>query len=206
MSAKPPETFGLDRLQTPIGAALLVTDAEGALCALDWEDYEPRMRQLLRLQHGAVGAQRSAGSGRTPDGAVGLFRGRVSHRLDTIKWRVAGTAFQRKVWTALRTIPAGTTMSYGALAARLGMPTGGARGRPRQRRQSHQHRRALSPRDRRQRLADRLWRRAASQAMAARARGRGAEDGVATPVVGRLIFREHNVRSVNRQTDADDAR
>ena len=29
MSAKPPETFGLDRLQTPIGVALLVTDSGG---------------------------------------------------------------------------------------------------------------------------------------------------------------------------------
>jgi O-6-methylguanine DNA methyltransferase len=34
MSAKPPETFSFDRLKTPIGAALLVTDAEGFLRAL----------------------------------------------------------------------------------------------------------------------------------------------------------------------------
>jgi methylated-DNA-[protein]-cysteine S-methyltransferase len=54
MNAKPPETFGLDRLQTPIGIALLVTDAEGALRALDWEDYELRLRQLLRLHYGAT--------------------------------------------------------------------------------------------------------------------------------------------------------
>ena len=38
-------------------------------------------------------------------------------RLGTIHWRVGGTAFQRKVWTALPKIPAGKTMSYGALAA-----------------------------------------------------------------------------------------
>jgi methylated-DNA-[protein]-cysteine S-methyltransferase len=39
-----------------------------------------------------------------------------------IRWRVAGTPFQHKVWTALPKIPAGTTMSYGALAARLDVP------------------------------------------------------------------------------------
>src|ERR1700730_17472896 len=39
MSAKPPETFLLDRLQTPIGPALLVSDADGMLRALDWEDH-----------------------------------------------------------------------------------------------------------------------------------------------------------------------
>ncbi|RTM13388.1 MAG: methylated-DNA--protein-cysteine methyltransferase, partial [Bradyrhizobiaceae bacterium] len=53
-SIRPSVSFGLDRLATPIGIALLVTDAEGALRALDWEDYEPRMRELLRLHYGAV--------------------------------------------------------------------------------------------------------------------------------------------------------
>jgi methylated-DNA-[protein]-cysteine S-methyltransferase len=121
MNAKLPETFGLDRLETPIGVALLVTDSEGALRALDWEDHEPRLRQLLRLQYGAA-ALREA---RAPDdiraALSGYFAGRLAC-LDSIKWRVAGTAFQRKVWTALRTIPVGTTMSYGALAAQLDMP------------------------------------------------------------------------------------
>jgi AraC family transcriptional regulator of adaptative response/methylated-DNA-[protein]-cysteine methyltransferase len=35
---------------------------------------------------------------------------------------VRGTAFQRRVWEALRKIPAGTTMSYAELAARVGRP------------------------------------------------------------------------------------
>jgi methylated-DNA-[protein]-cysteine S-methyltransferase len=121
MRAKPPETFSLDRLPTPIGIALLVTDAEGALRALDWEDYEPRMRELLRLQYGAPVLK----DARAPDdiraALSGYFAGDLD-RLSTIKWRVAGTPFQRKVWTALPTIPAGTTMSYGALAAQLDMP------------------------------------------------------------------------------------
>ena len=60
MSAKPPETFVIDRLQTPIGTALLVTDAGGVLRALDWEEHEPRMRELLRLQYGAVSSGRRA--------------------------------------------------------------------------------------------------------------------------------------------------
>lgn len=34
-----------------------------------------------------------------------------------------GTAFQRKVWTGLRTIPYGRTTSYGELAAEIGQPT-----------------------------------------------------------------------------------
>ena len=35
---------------------------------------------------------------------------------------IRGTAFQRRVWTALREIPAGTTTTYSALAERLGAP------------------------------------------------------------------------------------
>jgi methylated-DNA-[protein]-cysteine S-methyltransferase len=121
MNAKPPETFGLDRLETPIGIALLVTDADGALRALEWEEHEARLRQLLRLQYGAAALQ----GARAPDdiraALTGYFAGDLD-RLSEIKWRVAGTPFQRKVWTALRTIPAGATTSYGALAAQLEMP------------------------------------------------------------------------------------
>jgi methylated-DNA-[protein]-cysteine S-methyltransferase len=121
MSAKPPDRFGLDRLETPIGTALLVTDADGILCALDWDDHEPRMRQLLRLQYGALAVENARAPDDVRAALSGYFAGELD-RLNTIRWRVAGTAFQRKVWTALPTIPAGTTMSYGALAAQLGMP------------------------------------------------------------------------------------
>jgi methylated-DNA-[protein]-cysteine S-methyltransferase len=115
------ETFVLDRLTTPIGTALLVADADGVLCALDWEDYEPRMKELLRRQHGVVVLR----AGRAPQTIRAALSDYFDGDLDGlagIKWRVAGTAFQRKVWSALPKIKAGTTMSYGALAARLKMP------------------------------------------------------------------------------------
>jgi methylated-DNA-[protein]-cysteine S-methyltransferase len=121
MRAKPPETFGLDRLKTPIGTALLVTDAEGYLRALDWEDYEPRMKELLRLHYGAVVLQDARSSKEIRAALTGYFKGDIG-RLTEIRWRVAGTPFQRKVWTALPRVPAGTTMSYGALAVKLGTP------------------------------------------------------------------------------------
>ena len=121
MSAKPPEIFNLDRLSTPIGTALLVTDSSGVLRALDWEEYEPRMRQLLRLQYGAVVLKGARSPSDLRAALTAYFKGDLD-RLKTIKWQVAGTAFQRKVWTALPKIPAGTTMSYGALAAKLNAP------------------------------------------------------------------------------------
>ena len=119
--SRQPEAFGLDRLQTPIGTALLVTDADGVLRALDWEDHEPRMRELLRLQYGAVALKDARSPAATRAALTGYFKGDLD-RLGKIEWRVAGTPFQRKVWTALPMIPAGTTMSYGAMAARIDMP------------------------------------------------------------------------------------
>jgi methylated-DNA-[protein]-cysteine S-methyltransferase len=116
-----PQTFNLDRLPTPIGTALLVTDDDGTLRALDWDDYEARMLDLLRLHYGAVTLR----DGRAPrdlrTALSGYFRGDLD-RLAGIKWRVAGTPFQQKVWHALPKIPPGTTMSYGALAAKLKAP------------------------------------------------------------------------------------
>jgi methylated-DNA-[protein]-cysteine S-methyltransferase len=114
-------TFGLDRLKTPIGVALLVTDADGALRALDWEDHAPRMQGLLRLHYGAVALTDAKAPQPMRAALTDYFNGNLDS-LATINWRVAGTAFQRKVWSALPKIPAGTTLSYGALAARLDSP------------------------------------------------------------------------------------
>jgi methylated-DNA-[protein]-cysteine S-methyltransferase len=121
MNAKPPESFGLDRLQTPIGIALLVTDAEGALRALDWDDYEHRMRELLRLHYGVVELRDRPAPVSMRTALSGYFDGDLG-QLSGIAWRIAGTPFQQKVWTALAQIPAGTTMSYGALAAKIDLP------------------------------------------------------------------------------------
>jgi methylated-DNA-[protein]-cysteine S-methyltransferase len=121
MNVKAAETFGLDRLKTPIGTALLVSDGDGILRALDWDDHEPRMKQLLRLHYGTVMLKPARASAATRAALTSYFGGDLDC-LGTIRWRVAGTPFQRKVWTALAKIPPGVTMSYGGLAAKLGMP------------------------------------------------------------------------------------
>ncbi|MGB3893488.1 MAG: methylated-DNA--[protein]-cysteine S-methyltransferase [Mycolicibacter sinensis] len=40
-----------------------------------------------------------------------------------LAYQMAGTEFQRRVWTALLTIPYGQTRSYGELALQIGAPT-----------------------------------------------------------------------------------
>src|SRR5690606_2754548 len=116
-----PQTLLLDRYLTPIGTMLVVVDGEGAVRALDWDDYEDRMWRLLRLHYGApsVEARRGALPGDVREALVRYFAGETD-ALDTVEVRAGGTAFQREVWRALRAIPAGETASYGELARRIG--------------------------------------------------------------------------------------
>jgi len=121
MTLKPPDRLRLDRLATPIGEALLVTDEQGRLRAFDWDDHAPRMRQLLRLHYGAVALDAGGAPKAIRRPIADYFAGGL-HCLDAIACLTGGTPFQRAVWAALRTIPAGETMSYGALAAQIGSP------------------------------------------------------------------------------------
>ena len=54
MTEKQPDRLFLDRLATPVGEALLITDADGFLRAFDWSDHDTRLRRLMRRYYGAV--------------------------------------------------------------------------------------------------------------------------------------------------------
>lgn len=59
---------------------------------------------------------------------------------------IRGTAFQQRVWAALRAIPPGTTVTYSELARKLGTPVGHARHRTCLRQQPHCRCHPLPPR------------------------------------------------------------
>ena len=121
MRNTPPESLTLDRVATPVGEVLLVTDADGAVRALDFADYEPRMMRLLGRH--SPGLALTAGSAPEPvrRAVEAYFSGDV-RALDGLAVKTGGTAFQRSVWAALRAIPPGETRSYGQLAAAIGSP------------------------------------------------------------------------------------
>ncbi|HUB12278.1 MAG TPA: methylated-DNA--[protein]-cysteine S-methyltransferase [Acetobacteraceae bacterium] len=122
MTGKLPERLYLDRMATPIGEALLVTDEAGQLRAFDWADRVDAMARLLRLHYGSPTPQQGAAPEQVRRLVRRYFDGEVGC-LAAIAWRTAGTAFQRAVWRGLTTIAAGETLSYRALAARVGCPT-----------------------------------------------------------------------------------
>jgi methylated-DNA-[protein]-cysteine S-methyltransferase len=121
MTNKPPEHLKLDRLGTPIGDALIVTDEAGYVRALDWGDRKSGMMQLLQLHYGSVALEPGAAPAHVMRALRDYFEGDFGY-LGAIEWRTAGTRFQRTVWAALTMIAPGQTLGYGALAARLGCP------------------------------------------------------------------------------------
>ena len=124
MSRTRPEPLALtlDRIDTPVGQILLVTDADGAVRALDFHDFEPRMMRLLARHCGAFVLAAGEAPAAVREAVLAYFSG-DARALDGLTVKTGGTDFQRSVWAALRSIPAGETWSYGQLATAIGKPS-----------------------------------------------------------------------------------
>jgi methylated-DNA-[protein]-cysteine S-methyltransferase len=121
MTATQPEYLTLDRIDAPIGAVLIATDDQGALRAVDFWDNETALRRLLARQYGATPVECGQAPAPIRRAFEDYFAGDI-RALERVPVATVGTAFQRKVWAALQTIPAGETRSYGQLAAEIGEP------------------------------------------------------------------------------------
>lgn len=108
-----------DWIATPLGPMVAVAD-DRAVHLLEFVDRRALQGELSRLRQDARG---DLGLGRTPvteqaeAWLSGYFDGRIA---GAVPLAPGGTSFQRAVWTALREIPPGQTVTYAALAARIG--------------------------------------------------------------------------------------
>jgi methylated-DNA-[protein]-cysteine S-methyltransferase len=101
----------------------IVCDDTHNLRAVDWDDREPRMRDLLRRHYGSNGVElREVSRPSTAARALLAYFDGDHNAINRLPTATNGTAFQRAVWSALRRIPAGRTIGYGALAAEIGHP------------------------------------------------------------------------------------
>lgn len=104
-------------IPSPIGPVTLVLDGDTVVIC-EFADRAKRVeRQLERFY-----ADKTVTKGEAPQKvkeAFAAYFGGNRDALDTIKTDPVGTEYERTVWKALRTIPGGTTDSYGALAKRL---------------------------------------------------------------------------------------
>jgi methylated-DNA-[protein]-cysteine S-methyltransferase len=116
--------FLIDHLDTPIGHLLIVADQEGNLRAAAWKEHQDEMRRLLQIQYGQTALHLEPTQ--DPNGLTNAldryFTGELK-AIDTVPVQTAGTPFQREVWSALRTIPCGTTISYAKLAEQINRPS-----------------------------------------------------------------------------------
>lgn len=108
---------------TPLDPLWFVTRGE-VLMALDFGAVEGRLLRLLERRFGAGVPLGSGADGHPVGMALRAYLGGELRALDAVAVDAGGTAFQQRVWAALRTIPPGETSSYGALAGRLGSPNG----------------------------------------------------------------------------------
>jgi methylated-DNA-[protein]-cysteine S-methyltransferase len=111
----------LDRYASPLAQILLVTDDDGAVRALDFADYDARLRRLLHAHYGDVELTKGAAPSDVMLALDAYFAGDLA-AVDAIRIATGGTAFQRDVWKALRAIPPGATKSYGRIAKEIGRP------------------------------------------------------------------------------------
>lgn len=100
----------LDRIPSPVGDLLVVFEGE-TLRGVAFEEQSPLQPDLPQATSPAAIRSR----------IEAYFSGDLL-ALDQIQVHPEGTAFQKQVWAALREIPAGTTLSYGQLAHRIGRP------------------------------------------------------------------------------------
>ncbi len=111
--------LSFERRPSPVGEMLLLSDEDGALRALDFGDYEPRLHELLRRYYGDFTLEQAQAPAAVTEALDRYFDGDLD-AIDVLPTATGGTLFQKQVWAALRTIPAGATWSYGQLATQLG--------------------------------------------------------------------------------------
>lgn len=101
---------------------LLVAATERGLCMVALGDSPSFLEDELRAEYPAADfARDDVTLAEWSRGVAALVEGNPPHR--DLPIDVRATAFQRQVWERLRRIPAGTTLTYGEIAAELGKPS-----------------------------------------------------------------------------------
>jgi len=107
----------IDEIPGPLGRVVIAARG-GRLCALEFGS--ARLARQLDARYPGAPRRRA----RDPFGLSAKIRAYLAGDLaavDRIPVETGGTPFQRRVWRALRRIPAGRTKTYGDLARALGV-------------------------------------------------------------------------------------
>jgi O6-methylguanine-DNA--protein-cysteine methyltransferase len=108
------------RWPSPVGELSLVWDEEG-LRALDFEDYDARLERLLTRHYGAFTMEPAEPPTWLTGPLEAYFAGDI-RALEGLPVATGGSAFQEKVWAALREIPAARPGATGGWRRTSGSP------------------------------------------------------------------------------------
>jgi len=109
-----------DGIPSPLGTIVIAARA-GRLCAVDFEDCGDRMRAHLMSRYPLSELVASADPYGFSRALRAYLQGDV-HAIDGLPVESSGTPFQEAVWSALRRVPPGQTITYTDLAHRAGRP------------------------------------------------------------------------------------
>lgn len=115
------QKFLFDVVDTPIGLLAIVVDEKGAMRQLSFDGEGERWRKEFTRRYPAIELVKRLDPFGHASALKAYFAGDVN-ALDKIPVVFGGTPFQNKVWKQLRRIPVGKTMSYGAMAKKIGEP------------------------------------------------------------------------------------
>lgn len=113
--------IALATIDSPVGA-LTIAARGPKVCLVHFGAITDRMRSTIEAWYPGSTLASSA----DPGGAVTVLRRYFDgdlEILDGVEVELHGTPFQQRVWMALRTVKAGTTLSYSELAERVGSPS-----------------------------------------------------------------------------------
>ena len=116
------ERIGWCCAPSPFGLMMVGATGRG-LCWLAFAESEGEAEAALRREFPAATLVHDASLARFADAAVAVVTGHAEQgKTAASQVDLKGTAFQLRVWEALRAIPRGETRSYSQLAAELGNP------------------------------------------------------------------------------------
>ncbi|UVK46312.1 methylated-DNA--[protein]-cysteine S-methyltransferase [Mesorhizobium sp. AR07] len=132
MQTNMPATFhkpaALDTIAYAIGESaigkILAARSETGVCAILIGSHGSELEQDLANRFPGKGLVEDEAALRDDLAAIARFIETPSVGLDLPLDMRHGTPFQRRVWDVLRAIPCGATITYTALARRLGQPNG----------------------------------------------------------------------------------
>ena len=97
---------------------LIVAETDHGVCALSIGDTEEQLIRSLTGEFPRADIRRSDSVKKSIDAVLGYFEGQLLN----LPLDIHGTDFQKRVWSALRTIPYGEVRTYQQVAEMINMP------------------------------------------------------------------------------------